>query len=707
MFRARRFAGILSVLAALALGGAGRAAEEIDIAREALRDGLWDVARSHAAQSETREAKLIVLESYAREDDWAALARALDGFDAAGGTGDDEAFVYYRALALAGTGAKADAGAMLAGAAFKSSEYRALAAGLRARLAVDAGDKALALKLIRESRFESADATLRMTAADVLEAAGAHKDAERIWRELAGATNVPERVFAAAAANLGDVALLREAVSRARDAAVRRFAGLRLGRLLIEEADTFDEGARTIRAIVKDAPDTEGAKDAALSLADAYLGREAWQAAADAFRDALEIWPETAHLASVQEGRGWAFKRLGRSEEAGEAFARAEAAATDDEDRARAILEQGDILAESGRDDDAMAKYRLVLEKYPDSTAASRLKVVVRRRELEAQGRELYKDYRFAEAQRVFAELAKGDDSQVDRAEFMSILCLYGQGLDKEAQTRAKALAEKAGDSAIRAEATLWLAKFDYNQGRWSEAAQGFMAYVATSPTSPRAPAALTWAARAAFAESDFNQAIRLVTQLAETYPKSPELASGYLIQGEALMELGRFDEAILVLERVLLEDQTEPATRHQAEVLKADALFALGADNPARYQEALDAYRAVRQGESLSPGMRLAVSFKMGRTFEKLKRTDEAIDQYYTGVVLAYREGRQKGVKFDDEARAAFARAAFRLADEYESRGRDFQAMHILELVIASDVPAADEAEKRLDRIQTKGKFL
>ena len=32
---------------------------------------------------------------------------------------------------------------------------------------------------------------------------------------------------------------------------------------------------------------------------------------------------------------------------------------------------------------------------------------------------------------------------------------------------------------------------------------------------------------------------------------------------------------------------------------------------------------------------------------------------------------------------------------------------MHILELVVASDVPAADEAEKRIDRIQTKGKFL
>jgi hypothetical protein len=32
---------------------------------------------------------------------------------------------------------------------------------------------------------------------------------------------------------------------------------------------------------------------------------------------------------------------------------------------------------------------------------------------------------------------------------------------------------------------------------------------------------------------------------------------------------------------------------------------------------------------------------------------------------------------------------------------------MHVLELVVASDVPASDEAEKRIDRIQTKGRLL
>ena len=60
-----------------------------------------------------------------------------------------------------------------------------------------------------------------------------------------------------------------------------------------------------------------------------------------------------------------------------------------------------------------------------------------------------------------------------------------------------------------------------------------------------------------------------------------------------------------------------------------------------------------------------------------------------------------------DDAARAAFSRAAFALADEYESRGRDFQAVHVLDLVVASDVPASVEAAKRIERIKRKGNFL
>jgi hypothetical protein len=51
--------------------------------------------------------------------------------------------------------------------------------------------------------------------------------------------------------------------------------------------------------------------------------------------------------------------------------------------------------------------------------------------------------------------------------------------------------------------------------------------------------------------------------------------------------------------------------------------------------------------------------------------------------------------------------RAAFALADEYENRGKDAQAVNILRLVAMSDVAAAEEARKRINRIEMKGRFL
>ncbi len=215
------------------------------------------------------------------------------------------------------------------------------------------------------------------------------------------------------------------------------------------------------------------------------------------------------------------------------------------------------------------------------------------------------------------------------------------------------------------------------------------------------------WAARAAFAEGDAAQAIQIVTKMVSDYPEAAVRAQGWLVQGEALVELARFDESVLVLDRVLAIGNVARETRMKAQILRSDALFAMGADNPARYQEALETYRAVRRGEDLSPSMRLVISFKVARTLEKLRRLDEATDQYYTQVILAYREGRAKGVRFDDEARAVFSRAAFRLAEEHESRGESFQAVHILDLVVKSDVPAAAEAARRIERIRKKGNIL
>ena len=291
--------------------------------------------------------------------------------------------------------------------------------------------------------------------------------------------------------------------------------------------------------------------------------------------------------------------------------------------------------------------------------------------------------------------------------DYLEVMCLYGQGLDDDAEKKARAIASDSPDMDVRAAATLWLAKHSYNCGAWAEARKLFSLYSGMSPNSDDAPESLVWSARAAFAEGDFNAAIQIVTKLAESYPKSPARLRGFLVQGEALIELARFDEAVLVLERAALADGLDAADRLRARLLGADALFAMGADNPQRYQEALEAYRGIRMGESLDASQRLSLSYKIAKTLEKMKRMDDAVDRYYTDVVLAYREGRMHGLRYNDEARASFSRAAFRLADEYESRGRDYQAVHVLELVVSSDVPASAEAEKRITRIQRKGNFL
>jgi len=649
----------LPFLASVAGGG------ELDIAKAALRDGQWKVARTHAGKAGGDEARRVILESYANEDRWDEVGRCLKEWQNPAGA----AFDYYRSVVT--------------------------------------GDYARAAQQLREAGSLGGLADAKMLEAGIQLKAGKAAAARQLWTEVVAMSNVSERAFTVAAANLGNADLLRKAYATNRHPEWRRLAGLRLGTALLGDPKTAEEGVRLVRTIVKDAPDASGAREAFMALAEKALATSHWQKAADAYHEAVETWPDLAKLGKVQEGRGWALLKLGRFKEALEAFERAETLATDDSSRALAVLKQGDVLSELGRGDDAMAKYREVIEKYPKTTVADKLKGVVRIRELEAKGRDLYREYRFEEAEKVFAEVAAADASRKPRMEYYAILCLYGRGQDGPACARARDLAAGAENRQVRADVTLWLAKFLFNRSEWKESARLFTTFVELSPKSPFAPEALTWAARAAAAENDFALAIQRVTRLVESYPDSPVRSQALLIQGEALIELARFDEAVLVLEGVAVSETSLPLDRMRAQILKADALFAMGADNPARYQAALEAYRAVRFGGALSASAQLGVSFKIARALEKLKRTDEAIDQYYTQVVLAYLDGCTKGERLDDEARVAFSRAAFRLADEYESRGKDVQSQNILKLVADSDVPAAEEARKRMEKLSNKGRFL
>lgn len=640
-------------------------ADDLDIARQALRDGLWDIARSHATKLEGDEAKLIVLESLAGEGRWDEIGKTLENWPTAKAPG----FEYYRAVLK--------------------------------------GDHAAAVSILRKGDSPEGLVEVKLHEAEALFKVGNRTAATALWRELAATTNVGERALAVASANLADVALLRRAYAEVNTLALRRMVGLRLGVALLKDATTAAEGERLIQAIVKDFPDADGAKNAYLALVDARRAAGQWKEAIDLSRQAIEIWPDLARNAEVQEGRGWALQKIGRREEALEAFRLAGALATDDVMKATALVKEGDVLSEMGRSAEALVRYREVVEKFAKTTVAEKLKTVIRIREMEASGRRLYGEFRYGEALKAFEQVAEADSSRRQRMSYFIMLCYYGQGQEESAAAMARELIEKCPDSAVRADALMWLAKFLYNRREWRESRRLFVAFETASSDVATASEALMWASRAALADNDFEQAIQLSTRLSERYPGSLSKAGALLVQGEALVELARFDEAVLVFERVALTEGVRAEDRIRAQVLKADALFAMGADNSVRYAEALEVYRAVRFGGALSPSSQLVVAFKIARALDRLKRVDEANDQYYSQVVIAYREGRLRGIRYNDEARALFSRAAFRLADEYEGRGRDRQAVHVLELLAESDVPASKEAKRRMEKISNRGRFL
>ena len=352
-----------------------------------------------------------------------------------------------------------------------------------------------------------------------------------------------------------------------------------------------------------------------------------------------------------------------------------------------------------GRLPDAIARYTSLL-------ASTNLETAVRSRALVGRGRAYYHSYQFDRASADFTAAVPLAPDKADRMRFLSVLCLYGERREEEAVRAARSLREATGDAALKADIGLWIAKYDYNAGYYAAAQKAFTAFAESKKSGPRAGDALLWAARCALARNDFTNAVATAAKSVTSAPDAPSASAARLVQAEALMELARYDDAVLMLDEALAAPHSELLAR-RAEMLRADALLARGADNAARYRDALSAYRAILSNGATPPGFRIEAGFKAGRALEKMGGEDnlaEAASLYYVNVVQAFRAFREKGVWLDDAACAFFVRAAFAFVDYKVARGDVQAAAQVLKEVAASGIPAAAEAQKRLKRLKERG---
>ncbi len=794
---------------------------QFEIVRQALRDELWSIASRYAdkaassRQLETK-ARLAKLEALDGDGRYAEMLDELDSWNDRG-----ELFRYWRAWALSRLDRRDEARAILAGD-FTEPSVQELVYRLRARLAADAadysaadrdyrlaavavatnapvraqnalewaqmlvksGDAAAAIAIIRNEKAMEVPGEPGDEAADFLsrifESTGRTNDAVNVRRRLVErGTNTSERVFVNAACALArglqktDAAKARElaarAVARARESSARRQAGYLEGFLLLPEKATRAEGIARIKALVKEFPDAPETRQAELALADGLLELGEAAAAAAEYRIFLEMYPKVAVAGDVHvyEGLARAQLALGRRTEAIGLFARAAKMATNAVIAARCHYRQGEVLVADGRfaeaaklfadiardsaeyarrarfaradalerageravaatefktladtrgefADEALLRFascrsaagnfEAAVSAYGRLIGRERLAPSLRERALVGRGRAYYRAYRFKEAAADFAAVIDLAPARRDEMRFLLALCRYGDGDSAGAKAEVVALQAEAKDERLRNDLVFWLAQYDALHENWVSAETGFEAYARAMAKYPRRAAdALVRAARAAGARSDYAKAVELVSQAVEKAPDAPFLAEALILQSEALMTLARYDDALLVLSR-LPAAGTSSALMRRAGILRANVLFAMGSADESRYPEALAAYQAVLSSAELTPSERIATAFNAARTLSRLRRHGEAADRYYGDVIEAYERGRNAGVWFDEAARTCYTRAAFELADYYEAKGRTRAAINVLKHVVASRLPAAEEARRRIAKLKLKG---
>ena len=244
------------------------------------------------------------------------------------------------------------------------------------------------------------------------------------------------------------------------------------------------------------------------------------------------------------------------------------------------------------------------------------------------------------------------------------------------------------------------LGEYAFNHGDFKEAEKQFSSIADKYPDDELAPAALLATGESAAKQKEYLHAIEYYALLVKKYPKWPKLAKVRYEQGDATAELGEYAKAVLIFEEII-EKYGDSDLIDMAWFRKADCEFALGLSAPTRYESAIASYKLVVSRPFAPPDLKLQAQYKIGACLYKLQRPDEAGEQLYSQVILPYLDD-PKGLLRDDPAcEIWFTRAAFDIVERLEAQKKWREAIRILKRVIDAGVPAADEAQKRIDKIR------
>jgi len=366
----------------------------------------------------------------------------------------------------------------------------------------------------------------------------------------------------------------------------------------------------------------------------------------------------------------------------------------DTPESARAVFKAAQLAAEREALEVARQRYRQVI-KAPAAPAELRAAATL------GTGLLHFRAFEFDRARTDFEQAMQSDDRTIaDQAAYLRAAALYNEGLEQQSLSAATAYLTERPDSAWIPDVVYWLGCYHFNRQQFEESLAYFEKFAENWPARHEHDGALMWLTRARYELKQHAEASAAALRLIREHPRSPLAAEARLLHGEALCELMRFDEAIIVFDELLT---LYPGNENSIRALgrKGDALFTLGTDAPARYEESIAAYDMLLSIPELPLDNKLQAAYKIGRCHEKAGRPAMARDIYYQKVVLPFLEARQLAQPLNDRARAWFSRAAFNAAELYEKEQDWASAVGVLLRLSRENVPGRAEALERARRLR------
>jgi tetratricopeptide (TPR) repeat protein len=365
----------------------------------------------------------------------------------------------------------------------------------------------------------------------------------------------------------------------------------------------------------------------------------------------------------------------------------------------RALLQQAVLLVRFFRLEQAIGLFDTYLSEYPDGEFVADA--------LTDKGLAAYRMGFFEMALRHFGEVLERfpGHPRAEQAFFMRGWALYLlENIDEALQVGETFLANYP-DSPFRTDVHFWLGEHAFNRGDFETAGHTFLRVAGKAETPEIRSRAYYLAGRAAMGRGGFQEALEHFSRSLEANRNAPHSPETLFHQGDALTELNRFDDAILVFNQLI---QRYPATTLAlaAKGRIGDCHFTLGErQDPARLQQALAFYRLVEESSGAPPNLRFQALYKIALTLQTLGRTDEALSQYLL-VIHRFRGERNR---LDPETAAYFFNRAATSASQLFEQRQDWRgAIQIYREIVASGIqPAAREAAERIQNLRREHRIL